>query len=288
MSKEPVSNGAGRLHVVATPIGNLDDFSPRAVETLREVDLIAAEDTRHSRRLLQRHGITTPMVSLHEHNEGRMLETLLQRLEAGQRLALISDAGTPLISDPGFPLVRACHERGIAVSPVPGPSALIAALSASGLPADRFVFHGFAPRQPAARRAAFQEAAKLPGTQIFYESAHRIDGALADARAVLGDERRACLARELTKRYEELLTGTLAELDQALKADSQRRKGEFVLMIAPAPAAPAADLSPETLRILGLLGEELPPKRAAALAARITGEKKNRLYRALLDLDGGA
>ncbi|WP_457669132.1 16S rRNA (cytidine(1402)-2'-O)-methyltransferase, partial [Thiolapillus sp.] len=209
MSKPEVSNASGVLYVVATPIGNLDDISLRAIAVLKQVDHIAAEDTRHSRRLLQHHGIDTAMFALHEHNERQALKGLVSLLEEGKSLALISDAGTPLISDPGFPLVRACRERGIRVSTVPGPSALIAALSISGLPVDSFCFHGFLPRNAAARKQKLSELKAAPLTQVFYESSHRILYALQDMEEVLGGRREICVARELTKQYEEVLQGRL-------------------------------------------------------------------------------
>ena len=285
MSKPEVSNETGTLHVVATPIGNLDDFTVRAIDVLRSVRRIAAEDTRHTRRLLQHHGIDTPMVALHEHNERQVLERVIGWLEAGESIALVSDAGTPLISDPGFPLVRACRQRGIRVSPVPGPSALIAALSVSGLPADRFCFHGFLPRQPQARREKLASLQGQTGTQVFYESSHRILHALEDLCAVLGEARKGCVARELTKRHEEILNGSLCELARRVAENADRRRGEFVVLVAP-PEGGEDALDAEARRVLELLLEELPLKQAAALAARITGEKKNRLYQEALRLRG--
>ncbi|WP_457675703.1 16S rRNA (cytidine(1402)-2'-O)-methyltransferase [Thiolapillus sp.] len=283
MPEGGVSNSRGTLYIVATPIGNLDDISLRALQVLGTVDRIAAEDTRHSRRLLRHHGIDTPMLALHEHNERQAVKGVLQLLEQGQDVALISDAGTPLVSDPGFPLVRACREAGIRVSPVPGASAVIAALSVSGLPVDSFCFHGFLPRSPGPRRERLQAlAAEIP-TQVFYESSHRILHALRDMVEVMGSGRDVCVARELTKQYEDVMVGSLADVLALVEADDMRQRGEFVIVLAGA-GEPAADLpSSETLRVLDVLLEELPLKQAAALAARITGEKKNRLYSLALE-----
>lgn len=287
MSQREVSIEGGVLYVVATPIGNLDDITLRAIRVLGEVHRIAAEDTRHTRRLLQHHAIRTPMVALHEHNEAQLLPRIVAWLQEGRSIALVSDAGTPLISDPGFPLVRECRRLGLKVSPVPGPTAFLAALSVSGLPADAFCFHGFLPRQPGPRRERLEAIRELPGTQVFYESSHRVQAALEDLRQVLGGHRRACLARELTKKYEEVLEAPLEELVALVESDPMRRKGEFVLLVAPPERPAGKGLAAEPLRVLRLLMEELPLKQAAALAARITGEKKNRLYREALRLQEG-
>ena len=282
MSERGVSNEAGVLYVVATPIGNLDDFTLRAIRVLREVRRIAAEDTRHTRRLLQYHGIDTPLIALHEHNERQVLGRIIKWLEKGESIALVSDAGTPLISDPGFPLVRECRRRGLRVSPVPGPSAVLAALSVSGLPADSFCFHGFLPRQASARQEKLRRLASAGGTTIFYESAHRIAGMLGDCCEVLGPEREGVVARELTKQYEEVLSGSLCKLARMVEEDPLRRKGEFVVLIAPPQAEAGEAVSAQALQVAEVLLGELPLKQAAALAAKITGEKKNRLYRELL------
>jgi 16S rRNA (cytidine1402-2'-O)-methyltransferase len=268
---------------VATPLGNLDDISLRALQVLQTVHRVAAEDTRHSRRLMQHHGIDTPMLALHEHNERQALKGLLMILRQGEDLALISDAGTPLISDPGFPLVRACREAGIRVSPVPGPSALIAALSVSGLPVDSFCFHGFLPRNSPARRERLAELLAQSRTQVYYESSHRILHALRDMLEVLGEKREVCVARELTKQYEDIMQGPLAEVLAMLEADVMRQRGEFVIIVAGVPPR-NTDLPPEeAMRVLEILLEELPLKQAVALAARITGEKKNLLYKLALE-----
>lgn len=267
----------GLLWVVATPIGNIGDLSPRAVEVLRTADLILAEDTRHTRPLLQQFGIGTPLWALHEHNEAGMVARCLARLAAGQRLALVSDAGTPLVSDPGFRLVRAAREAGIEVSPVPGPCALIAALSVAGLPSDRFCFEGFLPARAAARREAIARLRAEPRTLIFYESAHRIVEALADLAAGLGAERRATLARELTKRFETVLHGTLQQLQARCAIDPDQQRGEFVLVVEGAADDAMARLA-EGRRIQALLAAHLPPSTAARLAAELSGAPRKALY----------
>ena len=269
------------LYVVATPIGNLGDMSQRAVEVLQQVALIAAEDTRHSARLLQHYAVTTPCVALHEHNEREQSSRLLQRLANGESVALIADAGTPLLSDPGFHLVQQARLQGVRVVPVPGPSALVAALSVSGLPTDCFKFLGFLPAKTAARRQRLEALVTEPCTLVFYESPHRILDSLADMGAVLGATRPAVLARELTKTFETVRGGSLAELLGFVAADANQQKGEMVLLVAGAPAVESA-VDAEAERILGILLEELPVKQAAALAARITGGKKNQLYQRAL------
>lgn len=268
---------AGVLYVVATPIGNLGDLSARAGQTLREVAAICAEDTRRTRTLLAHLGIDTPTLPLHEHNEEAMAARLVARLAAGESLALVSDAGTPLVSDPGFRLVRAARRAGIRVSPVPGPSALVAALSAAGLPSDRFVFEGFLPARAAARRERLAALAGEPRTLIFYESAHRIAESLADLRAAFGGERRAVLARELTKLFETVLDGSLAGLQAAVEADADQRRGEFVLLVEGAGEDGGAALA-EGRRVYALLSGHLPPSSAARLAAEITGAPRKALY----------
>jgi len=268
----------GTLYVVATPIGNLLDISARALEVLRAVSLVAAEDTRHSRKLLAHYGIGTPLVALHEHNERDITQRLLQRLAAGDDIALISDAGTPLISDPGFYLVRAVRQARARVVPVPGASALIAALSVAGLPTDRFYFEGFLPSRQAARRQRLQELRAVPVTLVFYESSHRICACLADMAAVFGAEREATLARELTKTFETIRHGTLGELLAWVEADSNQQKGEFVVLVQGAPAADPAVIDAAAAQVLEVLLAELPLRQAAVLAAKITGLPKNRLY----------
>ncbi|WP_322980468.1 16S rRNA (cytidine(1402)-2'-O)-methyltransferase [Pseudomonas sp. C11] len=289
----PVSQSAvtsvqpGTLYVVATPIGNLDDISARALRILREVALIAAEDTRHSARLLQHFGIPTPLAACHEHNERDQGGRFLARLQAGEDVALISDAGTPLISDPGYHLVRQVRAAGIPVVPVPGACALIAALSAAGLPSDRFIFEGFLPAKAAGRRARLEQVREESRTLIFYEAPHRILESLEDMRDVFGGERPALLARELTKTFETLQGLPLAELCQWVAADSNQQRGECVVLVAgwQAPEGEEA-VSAEALRVLDLLMAEMPLKRAAALAAEITGVRKNLLYQVALERKG--
>lgn len=273
---KPVVNGT--LYVVATPIGNLDDLTPRARATLARADLIAAEDTRHSAALLHRHGIATRCIALHEHNEREASADLVRRLQAGQNIALISDAGTPLISDPGYRLVRAARAAGIAVSPVPGACAAIAALSAAGLPSDRFVFEGFLPAKSAARRARLQALRGESRTVVFYESSHRILEALADLGAEFGGAREAVIARELTKQFETILGGTLADLAARVAADPDQQRGEFVVLVKGAEDDEAAARLSEGLRVYRILSAELPPGRAAGLAAEITGAPRKALY----------
>ena len=268
---------AGTLHVVATPIGNLADLSPRALDTLRAVDAICAEDTRHTRHLLAHFGIEKPLLALHEHNEAEVAGRLVARLAAGDSLALVSDAGTPLVSDPGYRLVRAAREAGIRVSPVPGPSAIIAALSVAGLPSDRFAFEGFLPAKSGARRERLAALAGETRTLVFYESSHRIAEALADARAAFGDDRRAVLARELTKLFETVLDGGLSELQARVEADPNQRKGEFVLLVQGAGEDADARIA-EGRRVYALLAAELKPSVAAKLAAEITGAPRKALY----------
>lgn len=274
----------GSLYVVATPIGNLDDISARALRILREVALIAAEDTRHSVRLLQHFGIETPLAACHEHNERDQGGRFLARLQAGEDVALISDAGTPLISDPGYHLVRQARAAGVAVVPVPGACALIAALSAAGLPSDRFIFEGFLPARAAGRRARLEQVREEPRTLIFYEAPHRILECLQDMRDVFGADRPALLARELTKTFETLQGLPLAELSEWVAADSNQQRGECVVLVAgwQAPEGEEA-VSAEALRVLDLLMAEMPLKRAAALAAEITGVRKNLLYQVALE-----
>ncbi|MGB3462674.1 16S rRNA (cytidine(1402)-2'-O)-methyltransferase [Rhodanobacter lindaniclasticus] len=267
----------GCLWVVATPIGHRDDLSARAIETLRTVALIAAEDTRHSRPLLLHHGIATPLVALHDHNEREVVDALVARLQGGESVALISDAGTPLISDPGFRLVRAARAAGIRCAPVPGACAAIAALSVAGLPSDRFVFEGFLPPKAAARRSRLQELAGEPRTIIFYESSHRVAESLADMRDVFGAEREAVLARELTKMFETVLDEPLAELAARVAADPDQQRGEHVIVVAGRGEEADARLA-EGQRVFAILREELPPARAAKLAAAISGAPRKALY----------
>ncbi|XKE46736.1 16S rRNA (cytidine(1402)-2'-O)-methyltransferase [Halomonas organivorans] len=270
---------AGVLYVVATPIGNLEDLSPRAVRLLGEVDLVAAEDTRHTARLLRHLGIAPPMLSLHEHNEAARVAQLDARLAAGESVALVSDAGTPLISDPGFVLVRELRQRGRRVVPVPGPCALVTALSAAGLPTDRFVFQGFLPAKGGARRGRLEALAEREETLVFYESPHRIRDTLADIAGSLG-ERRVVLARELTKTYETFLDGSAETLLGRLAEDPDQARGEFVVMVAGAPpreAGEASAVEADTL-LTALLAEGVGVKQAAAVTARLLGGAKKAWY----------
>ena len=271
---------AGILYVAATPIGNLADVSVRLRATLEAVDLIAAEDTRHSAALLRHHGIATRTLALHEHNEREASADLVRRMQGGANIALISDAGTPLVSDPGYRLVRAARAAGIPVSPIPGACAAIAALSAAGLPSDRFAFEGFLPAKSAARRAALQVLRADPRTLIFYESSHRIVESLADLAAEFGGEREAVVARELTKQFETVLDGTLAGLAQRVAVDADQQRGEFVVLVKGAGDDDDAAKLIEGLRVYRILSAELPPSRAAKLAAEITGAPRKALYSA--------
>jgi 16S rRNA (cytidine1402-2'-O)-methyltransferase len=273
--------------VVATPIGNLADVTQRALQVLAEVDLIAAEDTRHTRGLLSHYGIEARLWSSHEHNEAQMVPRILERLAAGESVALVSDAGTPLISDPGYPLVRAARAQGVPVVPIPGPNAAICGLSAAGLPSDRFLFLGFPPRAAARRREWLSALAGETGTLIFYEAGNRAATTLADLARTLGAQRRGVVARELTKRFETFLTGTLEELAERLASDPQQQQGELVLLVEGSQATTAAAEAEEE-RVLAILAAELPVRQAAALAARITGGKRNRLYRLALEWQGEA
>jgi 16S rRNA (cytidine1402-2'-O)-methyltransferase len=269
----------GSLSVVATPIGNRDDLSPRAVATLRAADVIAAEDTRHSRPLLLHYNVDTPLVALHEHNEREAVEALVRRMLEGQSVALISDAGTPLVSDPGFRLVRAARAAGVRCVPVPGACAAIAALSVAGLPSDRFVFEGFLPPKAGARRARLQELAGESRTLIFYESSHRVAESLADMREIFGGGRESVLARELTKLFETVIGEPLADLAARVESDPDQQRGECVVLVGGRGEEADARLA-EGQRVFALLREELPPAKAAKLAAAITGAPRKSLYEA--------
>ncbi len=267
----------GCLWVVATPIGHRDDLSARAIESLRKVAVIAAEDTRHSRPLLVHHNIDTPLIALHEHNERDAVDAIVRRLQSGDSVALISDAGTPLISDPGFRLVRAARAAGIRCIPVPGACAAIAGLSVAGLPSDRFVFEGFLPPKAAARRSRLQELCGDARTLIFYESSHRVAESLTDMRDIFGSGREAVLARELTKMFETVLGEPLAELVARVVADSDQQRGECVILVAGRGEEVDAKLA-EGQRVFAILRDELPPAKAAKMAAAITGAPRKALY----------
>jgi 16S rRNA (cytidine1402-2'-O)-methyltransferase len=277
MMQAASASQGGTLFVVATPIGNLADLSPRALATLKSVAAVCAEDTRHTRQLLSHYGVEKPLLALHEHNEGEIADKLVARLAAGESLALVSDAGTPLVSDPGYRLVRAARAAGIKVSPVPGASAVIAALSVAGLASDRFVFEGFLPAKAAARRERLARLAAEPRTLVFYESAHRIEDSLADMAAGFGAERPAVLARELTKLFETVLDGTLADVCAQVAADPNQRRGEFVVIVQGAGDDTDARVV-EGRRLYTKLSEHLPPSTAAKVAADLSGAPRKALY----------
>lgn len=275
---------SGELFVVATPIGNMNDMVPRAVEVLQSVDMIAAENPRHSRRLLEHFSITTPLTPYHDHNEIQQSAKLISSLEAGQNLALISDAGTPLVSDPGYRLVNMAINRGIRVTPVPGACAAIAALSASGMPSDRFLFEGFPPAKAKARGAFFSALKNATQTLIFYEAPHRILASLEDMAAIFGPEREAVLAREVTKTFETFLTGSLEHLISLVSTDKNQQRGEIVVLIKGNPASASMGETAQ-MKILAILMKELPLKKAAALTAEITGGNKKTLYQQGISLN---
>jgi 16S rRNA (cytidine1402-2'-O)-methyltransferase len=277
---------AGVLYVVATPIGNLADISQRALAVLAGVDLIAAEDTRHSARLLQQYDINSKTFALHDHNERDRAPDLIERLQQGKSVALISDAGTPLISDPGFHLVKLARERGVRVVPVPGASAMLAALSAAGLPSDRFVFEGFLSSKGTARKKRLQAMSTETRTLIFYEAPHRLLDTLADMVAVFGADRFVVLARELTKTFETIKGDAVGALLEWAKADADQQKGEMVLLVKGA-VADKETIDGEAQRILKILCDELPLSQASALAAKITGSPKKPLYQLGLSLSKG-
>ena len=268
----------GVLFVVATPLGNLDDLSPRAGETLARVQLIGAEDTRRTGRLLSHLGIEVPMVAYHEHSDVSRLDRLLSVLESGGDVALVSDAGTPLLSDPGFELVREAQSRGLAVIPIPGPSAITAALSVAGLPTDRFLFAGFPPAKAGARRTFLAELSSLPSTLVLFESCHRIAESVAELAAQFGGSRRAFLGRELTKLHESYLAGTLAELGARLRSGEIPARGEFVVVVAGAGDPGEREIEQEARRLLTELLPELPVSRAARVAAKLTGLTRSRCF----------
>ena len=266
----------GRLYVVGTPIGNVDDLSPRARDVLAKADVIAAEDTRHTRGLLSRIGVESRLIAYHEHNENERVPELLEQLARGKSVALVSDAGTPLISDPGWRLVHAAQAAGVAVVPIPGPCAAVAALSVAGLPTDHFVFEGFLPRRDSARAERLESLKREQRTIVFYEAVHRIAATLSALCDTFGSERRAAIARELTKTHEQIVTGTLAELSGRLDA-SVPLLGEFVIVVGGAAAAVPDEA--EAQRVYALLAAELPPDQALKLTAAVTGVSRNALYR---------
>ena len=281
MTAEVQSVVAGVLYIVATPIGNLADLSERARQILAQVDCVFAEDTRHTVLLCRHYGLEPDLKSLHEHNEQQRVADVLGRLRSGESLALVSDAGTPLINDPGYRVVTACHEAGFAVSPIPGPSALIAALSVCGLPTDRFTYHGFLPARATARRQSLAELQYLQATQVFFESRHRIVECLKDITDVLGPEREVCIAREITKKFESIHKGSALQMLELTEQTTDNQKGEFVVLIAGA-GPQQASLTVENQRLLLDLASELPPRKVTAIVARHTGLDRKYLYDWLL------
>ncbi len=277
-------NDSPALYIVATPIGNLGDMTARAIEVLRSVDLIAAEDTRHSARLMQHFGITTRMTPYHDFSDDARVESLLSQVLEGQSIALISDAGTPLISDPGYRLVQRAREQSIRVVPIPGVCAITTALSAAGLPSDRFTFEGFPAAKRTGRQKHFQSLVQETRTIIFYESPHRILDSIDDMLEVFGAQREAVICRELTKTFETLYGASLGQLQSWIREDANRQRGEFVIIVRGAVAQPEEALNAEVLRTLTILLESLSVKQAAALTAQITGVKKNLLYERALEI----
>lgn len=279
-----VSSLSGQLYVVATPIGNLADITERARQVLSNVDFIAVEDSRHSRMLLSHLQIRKPLVALHEHNERQRYPVLLDRILNGENMALISDAGTPLISDPGYHLVKHAREQGIKVVPIPGACALVAALSVSGLPTDHFRFEGFLPAKQAARCRRLEELKEETCTLVMYESSHRIEACVSDMLAVFGADREAVLARELTKMYETVIDGTLGTLLERLQEDANQRRGEFVVMVTGLSKKAGAGVTEEAQRLLQLLLKEMPLKTATAIVAQYLHLSKNDVYQAALTI----
>lgn len=273
----------GTLYIVATPIGNLDDITQRALKTFEQVDLIAAEDTRHSGILLSHYGIKKPFFALHDHNEQQKAFILVEKLQQGQNIALISDAGTPLISDPGFHLVRHCRQAGIHIVPIPGACAAITALCSSGIASDRFCFEGFLPAKSKARCDKLTSLSEEPRTLIFYESTHRILECLADMQKILGEDRYIVMARELTKTWETIRGDTLVNLIDWLSQDNNRIKGEIVLIVEGKQSQENEGISPQAIKLLTLLNQEFPLKKAASIVAETFGYKKNDLYQYGLD-----
>ncbi|WP_339898758.1 16S rRNA (cytidine(1402)-2'-O)-methyltransferase [uncultured Gilvimarinus sp.] len=272
-----MSQSLGTLYVVATPIGNLGDMVPRAVQVLQSVALIACEDTRHSARLLEHFAITGRCIAYHDHSDDKRTEQILTQLLAGEEVALISDAGTPLVSDPGYRLVRAARQAGVRVVPIPGPCAFVAALSAAGLPSNRFTFEGFLPAKAGARLAALEALADEARTLIFYEAPHRVLACVQDMARAFGPDRELVIAREISKTFETIYTAGASDMADWIAADSNQQRGEIVLLVHGAPERKAG-MSAETERVMSVLLDELPVKQAAALGAKLTGAKKNELY----------
>lgn len=278
------SNNTGILYIVATPIGNLEDISQRALHILAKVDLVAAEDTRHTSNLLAHFSIKTPLKACHDHNEKEQQYYFMQLLKSGKNIALVSDAGTPLISDPGFNLVREAQLQSIKVVPVPGACAAITALCAAGLASDKFIFEGFLPAKPTARQMTLEKLKEESRTLIFYEAPHRLLDCLQDLKNIFGENRQVVLARELTKTFETIKGLPLAQLTQWVTDDINQQRGECVLLVEGWQAPNTDEIDQEALRILKILLAELPVKQAASMAAEISGERKNKLYQAALAL----
>lgn len=274
----------GTLFVVATPIGNLDDLSTRAQRTLRDVDVIAAEDTRHTGRLLSHFAIKTPQIALHEHNEQQVVPALAGRLLSGESVALVSDAGTPLISDPGFRLIDAAHAGHVQVSPIPGPSAVTAALSAAGIGTDRFCFEGFLPAKTEARRARLEQLTHEPRSLVFFVSVHKVDAVLADLAEAFGSDRPACVARELSKLHEQCVRASLGDLLERRASGEIPAKGEFVVVVAGAPGAGDTSETDVVRRWLAELAAVLPGRQAVDIVSRVSGARRNDVYRLLLEM----
>lgn len=277
----------GTLFVVATPIGNRDDLSLRARQVLTDADLIAAEDTRHTGRLLSHFGIKSRQIALHDYNEQAILDDIILQLKSGKSVALVSDAGTPLISDPGFRLLRAAHEQNIPVSPIPGASAFVAALSVAGLPTDRFCFEGFLPARQGTRLDRLKAISNESRTIIFYESVHRIKDSISDMVDVFGISRRAFVGRELSKMHEQCVLATLGELQEMLQNNSIATKGEFVVVVKGAVEVTSDTEKIDISQLLNELQAVLPGKQAVAIASTLTGRRRNELYRLMLDLKDG-
>ena len=275
---------AGILFVVATPIGNLEDLSPRARQTLQQVDVIAAEDTRHTGRLLSHFAIKKRQIAFHDHNEAEAVDGLIELLLRGQSIALVSDAGTPLVSDPGFRLVQSAHNAGIAVTPIPGASAAIAAMSAAGLPTDRFSFEGFLPVKHEARVSRLQTLYSDSRTLVFFESVHRINDALSDMAAVFGADRQAFIGREISKLHEQCVNATLQELSDMLDAGDIPARGEFVVVVAGSPEKPQPEATINASELLEELVRILPGSQSVDIVSRLSGRKRNEVYKDMLKL----
>ncbi|WP_040727985.1 16S rRNA (cytidine(1402)-2'-O)-methyltransferase [Thiomicrorhabdus sp. Kp2] len=288
MSQNFESQSCGTLYVIATPIGNLSDITRRAIETLEKVDWVAAEDTRHSKPLLHSLGINQNLLSLHEHNEAQRTEQLLEKLQNGESGALISDAGTPLINDPGYFLVKRLRQEGVQVVPVPGPSAVITALCAAGLPTDRFTYEGFLPAKSSKRILALEALVSETRTLVFYESPHRLMDCLQNMQQVFGDDREMVVARELTKKFEQFVSGSVGEVVTYFTDNSDKVRGEFVLMLTGAELKTDADSEAKLVEvdkmIQIMLKQSLPVKQISEMIAEITGEKKKTIYQRVLEL----